>query len=326
MLLPFLSMLPSPRRCATAVLPLAVSLLTVVGGTGHAQAASTPPPPTTSRYMSTTDPVTAYAQGKADGQAGRRGATILDFGRPAMNGATSGTLDFAGHFDSDTAILTAAERYADAYYDYSPSYTVMHLMLGTSNSCGTGQPCGGIICGCGLQPTSFTGWGQAWGRTTTALESYLRAKPSYYTTVMHGDAADDAEPGYDPAFTNTAALLSGYAASSSSSRPLADYGSLDGGPCCSAWTAAQQYQVAYGYAPDVPFGEIYYADQAAQWAALDHWSVVNKGHKMTMFGTLTEYPHGGYSPSQGYNQMLTDLNTLYPDTAQSSIQWLSNIG
>ena len=84
--------------------------------------------------------------------------------------------------------------------------------------------------------------------------------------------------------------------------------------------------MAYGFAPDVPFGEVYYAGQAAQWAALDHWSVVNKGHKMTMFGVLTQYPHGGYSPSQGYTQMLTDLNTLYPDTGQSSIQWLSNIG
>jgi len=54
--------------------------------------------------------------------------------------------------------------------------------------------------------------------------------------------------------------------------------------------------------------------------------VVNKGHKMTMFGVLTQYPHDGYSPSQGYTQMLIDLNTLYPDTGQSSIQWLSNIG
>ncbi len=66
-----------------------------------------PPPPTSSRYISTTDPATAYTQGKADGQAGRRGATMLDFGRPAMSGVTSGTLDFAGHFDSDAAILTA---------------------------------------------------------------------------------------------------------------------------------------------------------------------------------------------------------------------------
>ncbi len=226
MLFPFLSTMPSPRRRVSTTLLLGVSLLTLVGGAQPARAASTPPPPSSSRYMSTTDAATAYAQGKVDGQAGRRGATILDFGRPAMSGVTSGTLDFAGHFDSDAAILTAAERYADAYYDYSPSYTVMHLMLGSSNSCGTGQPCGGIVCGCGLQPTSFTGWGQAWGRTTTALESYLRAKPSYYTTVMHGDAADDAEPGYDPAFTNTANLLAGYAASSP--RPLADYGSLDG--------------------------------------------------------------------------------------------------
>jgi len=81
--------------------------LTLVGGAQPARAASTPPPPTSSRYISTTDPATAYAQGKADGQAGRRGATILDFGRPAMSGVTSGTLDFAGHFDSDAAILTA---------------------------------------------------------------------------------------------------------------------------------------------------------------------------------------------------------------------------
>ncbi len=59
--------------------------------------------------------------------------------------------------------------------------------------------------------------------------------------------------------------------------------------------------------------------------SLDHWSVVNKGHRMMMFGVLTQYPYGGYSPAQGYSQLLTDLNAFYPDTGQSSIQWLSNI-
>ncbi len=41
---------------------------------------------------------------------------MLDFGRPAMSGVTSGTLDFAGHFDSDAAILTAPRSLPGARY------------------------------------------------------------------------------------------------------------------------------------------------------------------------------------------------------------------
>lgn len=311
------------RTVVSGVLALLAAQLLV--GTGRPAAANAAPAPVTtkSRYEYTTDPGTLYAQGKADGLAGLVGATILDFGRPAQSGSTLGTLDFAGHFDSDSAILIAAKAYTDAYYDYSPAYTVMHLMLGTNDSCGTGQPCGSnYVCGCGLEPASFTAWGQAWGRTASALESYMRGKPSYYSTVMHGDAGDDAEPGWDPHYTNTYNALAGYAASTS--RPLADYGSLDGGPCCSAWTAAQQYQVAWGFAPNVPFPEVYYSSQAAQWASLDNWAVAHYGQQMTIFGVLTEYPNGGYAPGVAYNQMLSDLNA-YSRTYQSSIRWSSNI-
>jgi len=59
-----------------SVLLLGVSLLTVVGGAGPARAASTPPAATSSRYMSTTDPATAYGEGKADGLAGSRGRGV----------------------------------------------------------------------------------------------------------------------------------------------------------------------------------------------------------------------------------------------------------
>ncbi len=290
---------------------------------GPSAAASTRPITTSSRYESTTDPGVLYAQGKADGQAGLYGATILDWGRPASANGTLGTIDFAGHFDAESAILAGAKSYVDAYYAYSPRYSVMHLMVGTSNSCGSGQPCGIITCGCSNEPASFYAFGQSWAGLATGLQAYIAAKPAYYTTVMNGDAADDAEPGYDPGYTNTYNLLAGYA--STGRRPLADYGSLDGGLYSSAWSPAQQYQVAYGFAPDVPFAEVYYSVQASQWAALDHWSVANRGHQMTIFGVLTQYPSGGYTPQQGYDQMLYDLNNYYFDTHQSSIQWSSNI-
>lgn len=156
-------------------------LVGLLGGglvAGPSAAASTRPITTSSRYESTTDPGALYAQGKADGQAGLRGATILDWGRPASANGTLGTIDFAGHFVAEPAILAGAKSYVDAYYAYSPAYTVMHLMVGTSNSCGSGQPCGTITCGCSNEPASFYAFGQSWAGLAAGLQAYIAAKPA----------------------------------------------------------------------------------------------------------------------------------------------------
>jgi len=102
-----------------------------------------------------------------------------------------------------------------------------------------------------------------------------------------------------------------------------DYGSLEPG----YWSSSQEYQVAYGYTPDVPFPEIYGSTNAQQWESLDLWAVAHEGHAMTFWGVTSEYNSGyscGYSAHQAYDAMLSQLQSD-PSTYQSSIAYLTDI-
>ncbi len=69
------------------------------------------PMTTTSHYKATVDPGTFGGQGRAAGRAGAQGLAILDFGRPAANGPTWGTMDFGGNFVSLNAAAAATLSY-----------------------------------------------------------------------------------------------------------------------------------------------------------------------------------------------------------------------
>ncbi|HET6793014.1 MAG TPA: cell wall-binding repeat-containing protein [Acidimicrobiales bacterium] len=309
-----------------AVAAVGVPVLTAPVAPAPAAAAAglSMPDTTLTRYEHDADPWVAFQQGASDGKAGLAGLAILDFGRPAADATGApATLDFGSNIDTLPALVTAAERYADGYRINAPAGSKMYVLIGTNDSCGTGQPCGSTTCGCPNEPSSYLDWGKAWGQAVGQLDAYLTSTASAYQSVAVSGAADDAEPGFDPGYINTYDTLSGYA--DVTGRPMIDYGSLDGGPGSSFWTAQQMYQVAYGFKPDAPLPEVYYPHMADQWAALSHWAAANAGGAMKIFGVLTEYP-SGYSPAQGYQTLLAALRNDYADTGQASLQWSSNVG
>ncbi len=282
--------------------------------------AATAPPRTTSYYERSANPLTLYRQGVAAGKTAAQGIVILDFGRPADNGLHYGTMGFGGPFISFASISRGVENYIRGYYRYAPSYTTLDVAVGTNNSCGTGQPCGDSICGCPDEPPDFAVWGAqlavnimkigAWAANLRALNGF--------TDHVRVVAADDAEPAYDPGYSNTYDLLQGYARTVGGAVPaMVDYGSAE----ASYWTERQLFQVAYGFRPDVPMPQVYYASEAADWAGLLRYAKARRGKVISIFGVLAE-GRGTNGPLAAYADMLQALSKV---TEQRSIPWLSTI-
>ncbi len=276
---------------------------------------------TVSRYERTASPRTLYAQGAAAGRTGAQGVVILDFGRPAAVHGVLGTMAFGGRFLPFSSIERGIERYLLGYLRTAPAYTTLDVALGTNDSCGTGQPCGATVCGCRNEPASFTVFGEQLAVDVLALDNWLDALKSLtgFTDVVHVVAADDAEPAFDPGFANTADLLAGYAATVGGSwPPMIDYGSAEP----HYWSEAQLFEVAYGFAPDVPMPEIYYAFNAVEWADLLAYAEHRLGRAVRIQGVLTERAHATNRPAAAYQQMLAAASGI---TGQQAIPWLSQI-
>jgi hypothetical protein len=275
---------------------------------------------TTSYYEYNADLNVFFDQGRAAGKANERGLVILDFGRPAYDGSTHGTNNYTNHFVSFAAIEPAVESYIKGYFAYAPSYTQLNVAVGTNNSCGTGQPCGAIICGCAEEPPSFLTWGQLLAATVQHIQSWTNTwKASHrFTDVVNVMAGDDAEPANDPGYRNTHDVLAGYAQAVGGYQPaMVDYGSAESG----YWTEDQLLEVAYGFRPNIAAPEIYYPSDANNWAAVATYAKAKRGKVVTFFGVLTESPVGN-NPRAGYDQM---VNAIRPITGQASVKWSTNI-
>jgi hypothetical protein len=244
---------------------------------------------------------------------------VLDFGRPAVAGGVAGTMAFGGSFVSLAAIGAATESYVQGYFTTAPRYLRLDVAVGTNNSCGTGQPCGQVVCGCRDEPPSFAAWGAQLAAEVEQVQvqaNALRAR-SGYTDVVRIAAADDAEPAFDPAFQNTYDLLAGYAGAVHGYQPaMVDFGSADSG----YWTEAQLLQVADGFQPDLAVPEIYADTDASHWATLASYAT-SIGQHLTIFGMLTT-TSAGESPQSAYSSL---VGALAATTGQSSIRWSSNI-
>ena len=277
------------------------------------------PPTTVSHYEASVDPSTLVAQGRAAGRAGARGLAILDFGRPAVDGSTSGTMDFGGNFVSLGSIITATQNYVRGYFASAPPALHLEVAIGTNNSCGTGQPCGTIVCGCKFEPPSFAGWGAQLAAAVEQTQSAVSSlrKRSGYTDLVTVVAGDDAEPAFDPEYQNTQDLLAGYAKAVGGFQPaMVDFGSAEPG----YWSNDQLLQVADGFEPDVAVPEAYSAPEVSTWASLVAYAK-SRGRVLTAFGVLANTANG-YSPQAGYASL---LNAIQPITGQTSIRWSSDI-
>lgn len=275
---------------------------------------------TTSHYEVNAKPGRLYLQGKYAGRDSAQGIVILDFGRPAYGVGGYGTVDFSDSFITMSAITKAVEFYIMGYFRYAPAQTTLYVAVGTNNSCGTAQPCGAAVCGCNYEPPDFATWGAHLAQTVEAIGGWVAmVKAQYgYTDEVRVVAGDDAEPAYDPGYTNTYALLNGYAAAVGGTAPaMVDYGSAE----AHYWSERQLFQVAYGFPPDVAMPEVYYHNDAADWAALLRYAKEKLGKVINIYGVLAGGP-GTNSAQAAYSDMLAAAEAI---TNQSSIPWLSTI-
>jgi hypothetical protein len=275
--------------------------------------------PTTSHYEATTDPATLLAQGQAAGHAGSQGLVILDFGRPAVDGSISGTEDFNSTFVSFASIVAAAESYVQGYFTSAPDDLQLDVAVGTNNSCGPGQPCGSVVCGCELEPQGFAAWGAQLAAAVEQVRSQTNESKvqSGYTDTVTIMAGDDAEPAFDPEYQNTYNLMAGYANAVEGYQPaMIDYGSADPG----FWSEGQLLQIADGFKPNLAVPEIYTPTDVAAWTSLVSYAKAS-GQDMTIYGVLTA-ASAGNSPEDSYSSL---VGTLPAITGQSSIRWLSTI-
>ena len=302
-------------QCVGNVKKLAVALTAlgaVMSPVGAATAsAAAMPATTTSYYERTASPKMLYRQGEKAGKAAAQGIVILDFGRPGVDGPRFGTMAYSGAFVSFAAIKAGVKSYIRAYYRYAPRYTKLDVAVGTNNSCGEGQPCGRTLsCGCPDEPPNFVAWGRHFALTVEQVDNWagaLRAQYGY-TDQVRAVAADDAEPAYDPGYQN---FVDG------TFPPMVDFGSAES----NYWTEAQLLQVAYGFRPDVPMPQIYYAAQAEQWAGLLQYAKARLGKVIDIYGVLTTGA-GTNTPQIAYADMLQAVSSV---TDQGAIPWLSTI-
>jgi hypothetical protein len=282
--------------------------------------AATAATPTTSFYEKSASTTALFRQGQAAGQADAQGIIILDFGRPASDGTSDGTLDFSREYLSFADISAGVENFIMGYYDTAPPQTTLDVAVGTNDSCGLYQPCGAIVCGCPYEPENYITWGQELAYTVEQLGGWSAqvASSNGFTDTVRVVAGDDAEPAFDPGFYNTYYVMQGYTqVVGGSYPPMVDFGSADPG----IWSNDQLLQVANGFSPNVAMPEIYNANQIGEWAALVAYAKARYGEVVTLFGVLTEAANA--TPAQ--DTVAQTLGAVAPITAQDTISWVSSI-
>mgnify|MGYP001454606705 CR=1 FL=1 len=264
-------------------------LLTVAGTTtflaahaAGAQAAATALASTRSYYESTTDSATLYSQG-CSAARGPAGVVVLDFGEPWYSGGY-GTIDFASHFDSDTAILHAAANFALGAWRCRRSH-FLTVAIGTSNH-------GGYV--------SYNA-GVAWGNMVNRVEGYIRH--NNYNSSVGADGAIDAETEWN-SFAATSSFVKGYN-HANQKRWLWDYGDDTPG----YWSDSQVWYVSYGAGNERLLPEIYYnADATQDWAMVVRWAC-STGRHMRFEGVMAEAVSGTNSPAAAFNALYTAIGT-----------------
>ena len=163
------------KKLAVTIMALGAVMSPVGAATASAATASATamPATTTSYYERTANPKMLYRQGEKAGKTAEQGIVILDFGRPGVDGPRFGTMAYSGAFVSFAAIKAGVKSYIKAYFRYAPHYTKLNVAVGTNNSCGTGQPCGGTLsCACPDEPPNFVAWGRHFAHTVEQVDDW----------------------------------------------------------------------------------------------------------------------------------------------------------
>ncbi len=227
-----------------------------------------------SLYEHTTSVRALRRQGCTAGRARVNGLVVLDFGKPEFRAAHGGygTITFANHFASNTAITWAVQSYALGYQRCVPKNSNARITLarGTSNY--------GIDV-----PSAYTA-GRLWAQATVAIDRYLRLHE--FDRVIAA-AAVGAEPAWDRGFTRTYDFFRGYA-HANHRKLLYNYGSLDGG-AGAIWTVRQAYYVSGGMRDARAVPEIYNRAMAKEWAELARETMRRYGEPIKLAGLMTQH-------------------------------------
>ena len=261
---------------------------------------------TISLYERTTAPHVFRVQGCSAAKRGATGVIILDFGKPAYNGHTYGTMLFSGAFAGNKEITRAMGAYATGYVRCLPRGSVdhIHLARGTSNY----HP---------SVPNVYKA-GRKWARETMQLQRALRS--ANFDAHVTAAAADDVEPAWDPSFRRTRDFYRGYA-DSRVGHPLYNYGSLDGGIVSGVWNAHQAFYVTGGMRFARPIPEIYNRAMAREWAALAQVARRRYHRPLKFAGVMTERTpsNHGVKPRDAHRMLLRELAAQGRGTAPARV-------
>jgi hypothetical protein len=249
-------------------------------------------------------------QGCHAGARGVGGLMILDFGKPAYNGHTYGTILFSSRFASNKAITRALYLYARHYVRCLPKRSTAQIVLarGTSNY----HP---------AVPSAFKA-GLKWARETQALQRTLEARG--LARHVTSAAADDAEPAWDPHFHRTYSFFRGFQ-DAKTNRLIYNFGSLDGG-VGAIWNAWQAFFVAGGMRDSRALPEIYNHAMAHQWAFLAQIARARYKRPVRFAGVMTQH-HARFSmkPVDAHRALVRALAAHVGKDAPDVPRLLTNI-
>ncbi len=246
-----------------------------------------PPKPATaaSYYVRTTNNLTLYNLGYAQGQSDHANWTnsevVLDFG---VQWSDNNQVELTGCnciLIPYSTVQTLAEQFAIGYWagvTLSDTTTVLRLGIGTNNS----------------TPWEGSTLGSGWANVAVTVQNWLISNG--YENHNQEDiwGANDLEPGFGG--TNSQANAKSWAdgySSNGSSRYL-DFGSADGcppyGPCNNGWSQDGEYYVSWKSPAAYPLPEIYCCGQDLQWASISAYARNTYGVTMKFQGPLDDYP------------------------------------
>jgi hypothetical protein len=295
---------------------LLAACLLLLAATGDASSAPAPLRASTSLYVGTTDPATAYDQGCAQAQADaaappQSSIVILDFG--GQNAAGTGSILINGTIVTYAQIRAYAQEFGHGYYVCSADGSVLGLALGTNNSAWQVDGAGG----------------SAWA-TEVVIPVRQWLFDNGYGSQVTAFGANDMEPSWETV-ANTRAWADGFAAAGKGW--YLNFGSADGcpqasyadGPCNNGWHQSDVWYVAWGNPAAFSMPEIFLAALSKQWTMISRYGWYSQGQRKILFhGPLTEWPACCLSPEDAWTQFWTDLNGS--PTTSVNFGFLSNIG
>ncbi|MBI4300227.1 MAG: hypothetical protein HY677_03750, partial [Chloroflexi bacterium] len=284
-----------------------------------AQATPAPPSPTLSWYIRTVDGATLYDMGCLSGREAHNGVLILDFGQAWLEGSTYGSIIFDPYnsFASISQIEEATKAFLTGYWNCTPSWTYITVVIGTSNYHGY----------------TTSGHGQAWAQMVNRINDWITS-PAGYASQEAVVGGNDMELSWNSAAA-TRSWAQGYA--SAGLWPYYNFGACEGCPTKdywwwvpnNGWTLEDVWFVSWGVANAWPLPEIYLESgiNADQWQYLSRWSAVNHSQRMTSKGALSQWAAAGLcctnTPAQAWMQLWNSLNAD-PLTAQD-LSWSTDI-